>query len=246
MSDGKNKIPVLVRAVEVMEYIASHPGRVSQPELIAALKIPQATCYRIIATLVAANWLVKLPGNKYDIAPAIARLSRKTELQLEKYRPLQPALDYLARQVGYSVKLSVPDGSEHVSVLSAKAPWDIALTAAPGTRFELKNGGSAAIILLAEMSANQRSAILSQAEKAQKIKKLIADYKRDGYSLNLAAADPEQRPQIDALSVAVCSGKEISGVLTLLSMPGELEKTDVASLLDSMRKTARFCGELMP
>ena len=83
-------------------------------------------------------------------------------------------------------------------------------------------------------------------EKAQKIKKLIADYKRDGYSLNLAAADPEQRPQIDALSVAVCSGKEISGVLTLLSMPGELEKTDVASLLDSMRKTARFCGELMP
>ena len=136
MIEGKNKIPVLERAVEVMEYIASHPGRVSQPELIAALKIPQATCYRIIATLVGANWLVKLPGNKYDIAPAIARLSRKTELQLEKYRPLQPALDYLARQVGHSVKLSVPDGSEHVSVLSAKAPWDIALTAAPGTRFE--------------------------------------------------------------------------------------------------------------
>ena len=114
MSECKNKIPVLIRAVEVMEYIASHPGRVSQPELIAVLKIPQATCYRIIATLVAANWLVKLPGNKYDIAPAITRLSRKTELQLEKYRPLQPALDYLARQVGYSVKLSVPDGSEHV------------------------------------------------------------------------------------------------------------------------------------
>ena len=110
----------------------------------------------------------------------------------------------------------------------------------------MKNGGSVAIILLAEMSANQRSAILSQAEKAQKIKKLIADYKRDGYSLNLAAADTEQRPQIDALSVAVGSGKEISGVLTLLSMPGELEKTDISSLLDAMRKTARFCGELMP
>ena len=246
MTDGKNKIPVLVRSVEVMEYIASHPGRVSQPELIAALKIPQATCYRIVSTLVAANWLVKLPGNKYDIAPAIARLSRKTELQLEKYRPLQPALDYLARQVGYSVKLSVPDGSEHVSVLSAKAPWDIAVTAAPGTRFELKNGGSVAVILLADMPTSQRNAVFAQAEKPQKLKQLIADYKRDGYSLNLASSDPEQRPQIDALSVAICSEEQITGVLTLLSMPGELEKTDLSKLLDAMRKTARFCGELMP
>ena len=246
MTAGKNKIPVLVRAVEVMEYIASHPGRVSQPELIAALKIPQATCYRIVATLVDSNWLVKLPGNKYDIAPAIARLSRKTELQLEKYRPLQPALDYLARQVGYSVKLSVPDGIEHVNVLSAKAPWDIALTAAPGTRFELKNGGSVAVILLADMLSTHRNSILSQAENPQKLKQLIADYRKYGYSLNLASSDPEKRPQIDALSVAVVNSDQIAGVLTLLSMPGDLEKADISSLLDSMRKTARFCGELMP
>ena len=246
MTDGKNKIPVLERSVEVMEYIASHPGRVSQPELIAALKIPQATCYRIIATLVAANWLVKLPGNKYDIAPAIARLSRKTELQLEKYRPLQPALDYLARQVGYSVKLSVPDASEHVSVLSAKAPWDIALTAAPGTRFEIKDGGSVAIILLADLPAAKRSNILAQAGNPAKLKQQLAAYKRNGYSLNRASENPAQRPQIDALSVAIGQENKVRGVLTLLSMPGELEKSDLSELLEAMRKTARFCGELMP
>ena len=246
MTDGKNKIPVLERSVEVMEYIASHPGRVSQPELIAALKIPQATCYRIIATLVAANWLVKLPGNKYDIAPAIARLSRKTELQLEKYRPLQPALDYLARQVGYSVKLSVPDDSEHVSVLSAKAPWDIALTAAPGTRFEIKDGGSVAIILLDDLPPARRNNILDQVANPTKLKQQLADYKRNGYSLNRASENPAQRPQIDALSVAICQENKVRGVLTLLSMPGELEKTNLSELLEAMRKTARFCGELMP
>lgn len=246
MTGGKNKIPVLERSVEVMEYIASHPGRVSQPELIAALKIPQATCYRIIATLVAVNWLVKLPGNKYDIAPAIARLSRKTELQMEKYRPLQPALDYLARQVGYSVKLSVPDESEHVSVLSAKAPWDIALTAAPGTRFEIKDGGSVAIILLADLPAAKRSNILAQAGNPAKLKQQLAAYKRNGYSLNRASENPAQRPQIDALSVAIGQENKVRGVLTLLSMPGELEKSDLSELLEAMRKTARFCGELMP
>ena len=246
MTAIKNKIPVLERAVEVMEYIASHPNRVSQPELIAALKIPQATCYRIIATLVAANWLVKLPGNKYDIAPGMARLSRKTELQLEKYRPLQPALDYLARQVGYSVKLSVADGAEHVSVLSAKAPWDIALTAAPGTRFELKDGGSVAIILLANMPQNKRAAIMSQTQSPGRIQQLINEYQLKGYAVNLASAAPEQHPQIDALSIPVPCKNGINGVLTLLCMPGELGKAYLPTLLESMQKTARFCGELMP
>ena len=156
-------------------------------------------------------------------------------------------MDYLAKQVGFSVKLSVADHNEHVNVLSAKAPWDIALTAAPGTRFEIKNGGSVAIILLADMANSKRNALLAQAENPAKLKKLISDYKRDGFSLNAASDDPAQRPQIDALSVPVfAEDKSVCGVLTLLSMPGELAKNDLAELLDAMRKTARFCGELMP
>ena len=245
MAEVKNKIPVLERAVEVMEYIASHPGRVSQPELIAALKIPQATCYRIFATLVAANWLVKLPGNKYDIAPGITRLSRKTELQLEKYRPLQPALDYLAKQVGFSVKLSVADHNEHVNVLSAKAPWDIALTAAPGTRFELKDGGSVAIILLSGMPEARRSGIVTLADEPEKMNQSIEDFKSAGYSFNPASSLVGQHPQIDALSVPVKTNRTISGVLTLLSLAGELEKANLTVLLKEMHQTANFCSKLM-
>lgn len=247
MSESKNRIPVLERAVEVMEYIAGHPGRVSQPELIAALKIPQATCYRIIATLVAADWLVKLPGNRYDVAPGIGRLSRKTELQLEKYRPLQPALDYLARQVGYSVKLSVADGTEHVNVLSAKAPWDLALTAAAGTRFEIREGGSVAAILLSDMSPDRRQKILELCSDPAAMQLMIDKFTRLKYLFYPASDKPGRSLQVDALSVPVLTpGKRISGVVTLLSMPGELAQSDMCSLLKEMRKTARFCGDMMP
>ena len=246
MSEAKNRIPVLERAVEVMEYIAGHPGRVSQPELIAALKIPQATCYRIIATLVAANWLVRLPGNRYDVAPGIARLSRKTELQLEKYRSLQPALDYLARQVGYSVKLSVADGDEHVNVLSAKAPWDLALTAAPGTRFEIKSGGSVAVILLSDMAEDKSKKIIASADEPEQMKEMLNAFRRQGYSFYPASGSSEQQSKIDALSLPVFSPeKNITAVVTLLSMPGELAKADLGTLLEEMRKTARFCGDMM-
>lgn len=243
MSKEQNRIPVLQRAVEVMEYIASHPGRVSQPELIAALKIPQATCYRIIATLVAAKWLVKFQGNKYDIAPGIRHLSRKTDLLLEKYRPLQGALEHLARQAGFSVKLSVLSGEEHVNVLSAKAPWDIALTAESGTRFELKNGGSVAIIFLSGMPEKQRSFLVKQTADPEKTNRLIREFEKNGYALNLGSPDLP----IEAMSVAIRghNEEEIIGVLTLLCMPGELAKADLPLLLQKMHKTVGFCGDFM-
>ena len=50
MADS-NRIPVLEKTIEVVEYIATHPGAVSRTELQKALGIPQATCYRIVATL---------------------------------------------------------------------------------------------------------------------------------------------------------------------------------------------------
>ena len=62
MADS-NRIPVLEKAIEVMEYIATHPGAVSRTELQKALGIPQATCYRIVATLAEKGWLEASRGN---------------------------------------------------------------------------------------------------------------------------------------------------------------------------------------
>ena len=246
MNAEKNRIPVLERAIEVLEYIASHPGRVTQPELIAALKIPQATCYRIVATLVAANYLSKSANKSYDIAPALARLGRKVAGSLERYRPLQPALEHLARQAGYSVKFSVQDGSDHVNVLSAKAPWDVALTAAPGTRFPLAAPGSVAVILLAAQPEESLRKLLADVPERETILGRIAAFRRDGYSLYPASAEKVRKTNIDALSIPVTGrGGETAGVLTLLSMPGELEHADPAALLPEMRKTADFCAAML-
>lgn len=246
MDPDKNRIPVLERAIEIVEYIASHPGRVTQPELIAALKIPQATCYRIVATLVAANYLSKSANKSYDIAPALARLGRKIDVSLEKYRPLQPALEHLARTVGFSVKFSVRDGSEHVNVLSAKAPWDVALTAAPGTRFPLAAPGSVAVILLAAQPEEALRKLLADAPRREVILERIAAFRRDGCSFYPASAEEGRKSGIDALSIPVTGrGGETAGVLTLLSMPGELEQADRAKLLPEMRKTADFCVAML-
>ena len=242
MDSEKNRIPVLERAVAVLEYIAAHPGRVSQSELISALGIPQATCYRIVATLVAAQWLDKSADRTYDIAPGVAKVGRKAELRLEKFRVLQPILDRLARKVGYSVKFSIRDGAEQLNAASAKAPWDVALTAAPGTRYLLAGGGSVAVVILAELPDAERKKLLGNTPEARRIETAIAEFRRDGFSFNPASARFGAHPVVDALSAPVRKGRRLAGVLTLLGMPGELDRADRRSLENELAAAARFCG----
>jgi len=243
MDAAKNRIPILERSVAVLEYIAAHPGRVSQSELISALGIPQASCYRIVATLVAARWLDRSSDRTYDIAPGVAAVGRKAELRLEKFRRLQPILDRLARQAGYSVKFSIRDGAEQLNVAGAKAPWDLALTAAPGTRCPLTEGGSVATIILAALTDTERKAVLRGTPDARRIEAAIAEYRRDGCSFNPASAHFGGKPAVDALSVPVMKKRHLAGVLTLLSMPGELADAERQPLVRQLAAAAKFCGD---
>lgn len=247
MRDG-HEIPVLGKALEIVEYIGAHPGRVTQPELQEALGIPQATCYRIMATLIAHNWLVKTNGNHYDISTGMVPVVRKAMFQLEKYKVLQPILEHLSRKVGYSSKLSVRDGMEQVNVLCAKAPWDIALTTVIGSRDSLLTGGSVGIVLLSAMTEKELSACCKKmtAEEFRKINDRIQSFRKDGFCFNPATTDPKAKWHVDALSVPIKSeSNTVLGVLTVLSTPGDIAAADWKKLIAEMNKTVEFCMGVM-
>ncbi len=251
--ENLNTIPVLEKAIQVLEYIGAHPGRVSQSEIKNALQIPQATCYRIISTMVEYNWLVKVNGNHYDISTGILPIARKVSFQLERYKVLQPILEHLAKKVGFSVKLSVRDGDEQVNVLCAKAPWDIALTTSIGSRDHLVTGGSVGVILTSEMNDSELSKLVKGLKekidteaRLQKLKEKIEDFKETGYVFNSASSDPQYKWHVDALSVPVFNDQnQIAGAITLLSTPGGLKKEDWNPLAKEMSKTAEFCSDTM-
>ncbi|MFA6717226.1 MAG: helix-turn-helix domain-containing protein [Victivallaceae bacterium] len=247
----KNIIPILGRAIQVMEYISAHKDRVTQSELISALNLPQATCYRIIATFVKNNWLTKYGNNQFDISTGLFSVASKALFQLERYKTLQPILEHLAKKVGYSAKLSVRDGYEQVNVLSAKAPWDIAVTTTVGSRCLLTNGGSAGVVLLSAMNEKEL-ALLFKTNKdktemtLQFLHESIASFKKQGYYFNPASTDPLAQWHVDALSVAVPGpDKKPSAALTLLSLPGELANADWKKLATEMAKTGEFCSNLL-
>ncbi len=63
--DKKNTVPMLEKALDILEYIGTSETAVSLPELQANLGIAQASCYRIAATLVQRGWLKKCSRNRY-------------------------------------------------------------------------------------------------------------------------------------------------------------------------------------
>ena len=64
--------------------------------------------------------------------------------------------------------------------------------------------------------------------------------------MNPASAQYRDGAGIDALSLPVTAGDgRTLGVLTLLSMAGELEHADLRKLLPEMRDTANFCAEVI-
>ena len=145
-----NRIPVLEKAVDILEYIGSHPGPVTRTELQQALGIPQATCYRVIATLVEKQWLEAFRGNRYDLAWHLCRLTGKKRFDPEAYKKFQPLLNHLAGQLRFPVKLSIRDGEEFINVCSAQATWDVSLFSEPGTRCPVDCSSSVGTVFFAE------------------------------------------------------------------------------------------------
>jgi len=67
--EKKNTVPMLEKAMDLLEYIGASDSSVTLPELQKNLGIAQASCYRIASTLLQRGWLEKRSGYRYEIAP---------------------------------------------------------------------------------------------------------------------------------------------------------------------------------
>lgn len=135
--EAKNTVPILEKALDVLEYIGASRGAVSLPELQRNLGIAQASCYRIATTLLRRGWLEKCSGNLYNIAPGVNSVAEKVRFHLERYRHLQPFMNRIANRIGFSVKFSVRDGDEFVNVSTAQCRSEQLRFSEPGFRSQL-------------------------------------------------------------------------------------------------------------
>jgi len=222
--EQKNTIPILIKALDVLEYIGSHHGTVSLPELQRNLNISQASCYRIITTLMARNWLKKVGKNHYDIANGVNIIAQKTQFQLERYKTIQPTLNYIANTIGYSAKVSVLDGNQFVNVCSARVlSGEMLIFSEPGFRADLSSPASVGTIFLSETSPQKQEELIAP-EQLEAFQKQLDFYKKNGFSFQYGSSDNDARYHFDTLSFPVKLKNKLLGVLSFINFPNSLAK----------------------
>ena len=230
--ENKNTVPILEKTLDMLEYIGASSGAVTLPELQQNLGIAQASCYRIASTLVRRGWLEKCSGNRYEIAAGIIPVADKIRFRLDKYKYLQPILNRLVAQIGFSAKFSVRDGDEFVNVCSAQNHSELLNFSNPGFRSSLRDIASVSTIFLAESPDSEQKRLVDSKHWALFLK-LRKEYRKNGFCFISGQAGKNVKYPFDTISFPVKKEGSLIGVLSFLSLPGILEDrcSSVASQL---------------
>lgn len=224
------KIPVLERAVSLLNAVSDNPDSLSAKSLSMELGIPPATCYRMLRTFLNHGWLRENDGGNYRIGFGLARLTRSYSPLEQHLRDLQPLLKHLTRETGLSAKVSVREGDHAVSVARSEAQLPSIIASPIGARIRLTEAGSTGIILMGALEPEELRSLfrgIPQTRKQAMLREIDAA-KEEG----MARSYGTNNPSIHAVSIPVNAG--CPAALTLIGWPenfsGKLKKEAEARL----------------
>lgn len=230
-------VPALERAITVMQALADG-GESSSLGLARRLGISQSSCYRTLQTLQQADW-IRPADEGYvfsdGLRPLLLSLLDRERLLTRLRRPMTE----LAQRVGLSVKLSVREGAEQVTLARAESPRPLMATSPVGARFPVVLGASGAALLsalddaaLARQLAYAHEHDLWAHESEGNLRERLLTCRRDGLCENLG-----HHPQgIDTVSAPLAL-EQGPFALTLVGLQGDLHDSHLAECRVALRST---------
>ena len=143
----KYTIPVLSRAIRLLDAIAAGKVDTTAKGLSLSLKIPQTTCYRILQTFVDVDWLRPMPGGTYAISYGMYRLlepSSKHELLIKM---VEEPLRKLGADLNESVMFSVYDQGKFYPLLRIEGNQELKVSPAMKAYTNLYQTASGRVML---------------------------------------------------------------------------------------------------
>lgn len=236
----KHTVPVLRNAVRVLEMVAREGAKMTSPQIAKALGISRSSCYRILQTFCACDWIQPIEGGGYAISFGLLPTVRPLLTWERLARDAQSIIERLAQETQLGVKISIRQGGFQVTIARAESPRPIAPVGRVGTRFPIFWGSSGAALLSA----------LPAAELRRLIDRARPDVWTDGHSIEVVtarAADCAKsglcvRKDQDLCTVSAPlknrSGRALAA-LTLIGLPGDFTDENVKRYKTAVQKSAR-------
>lgn len=244
---AENTIPAVEKTVAILVRLGESEGGLSQAELAAELDIAPSSCYRILQTLLAADWVRKAGGTRYDLSYGMLGAVRKLADRGACYEAMTPVLEELAAATGLCCKLSVRQGEAQIPILRAESPRPMAVSGKVGVRFPVAEGSVGAALLAGAPAAELErlgrlcAAATGQEDAAELVREGVEAIRRDGYCFNRG----RNRWRIDAMSTPVHDAEgRVVAALTLLGYDEDFRDEALPGVARALLGGAKQCEEI--
>ena len=236
---AKNTIPAVEKALQLIEVLGKSTEPLSRNELSCRLQISGTSCYRLLQTLLAANYIRKVPGNRFAPGQGLLSAVRRLSGESSRYYRLQPLLDALARECGFGCKLSLRSGDEQFTVMRGEPLSGLHVSGKIGGRFPLIEGSVGAVLLSECSSAELLAQISACRENIPEKSDPQLLFDRVAYCRDHGFVECESRRwHVHALSVPVYECGQVGAALTMLGVSGEFSGEISGRMVKILQKYA--------
>ena len=238
----KHTIPAVCKAMELLGLLAEPQGETTTKALALRLGVPRTTCYRLLRSLVARDWVRPLPGGGHALSVGLLPLLQPLRQVEDLAGAVQPVLDELALRSGLTAKVSVRQGDEAVTVARCESPQATSVAVRIGASFHLALGSSGAV-LLSGLSQPEVDDILERApeecwtyQTPREVHRRLEELRGQGW----CADQGTFRPSCHAVSMPLRDRRgDVAAAMTIIGFPHELTAKRLASLAKLLAEAAR-------
>jgi DNA-binding IclR family transcriptional regulator len=239
---ARHTVPALRNAIRVLEAVAAEGAPRSSPQIARLLKLSPSSCYRILQTLQAADWVRSTDGGGYQVSFGLLPLTRPLLAWERATRVIQGELDRLAGETSLSVKVSARQGLQQVTIARAESPRHMAPLGRTGSRFPVVWGSSGAALLvdaeLAELEALTTTVPVADWEglAPDELRTRVDACRASGVCFRVAGRDSS----ICTVSAPLRNAtNDIVAALTLVGLPEDFDSRRHAELKRALLRAAK-------
>lgn len=165
----KHRIPVIDRMMDVLGQLERRHAGATIRELVATLKLPRTTIYRILNTLQLHDMVHRDEAGAYALGSRLLTLASHVASgagQVDLAAVAQPLMDELSAAIGEACKLTVIDKEGTLVLATTAVRREYALSVSPGQRLAAHAGAAGKLLL----------AYLPEAERKERLARPLASF----------------------------------------------------------------------
>ena len=249
---NNNTVPAVEKTIALLEFLAEIPKEkgITQNEIKKELDLSMSSAYRILQTLLEANWLKKREDGVYFPGNGLFTVLAKFRKHFPIREELQELLDEVAFSHHIACKISIREGAEQITILRSEPDGPVALTGKSFSRFPVIEGASGASLLVGSSLSELQSLAancpwdIPEKREPERVLLSLAHFARNGYIRNIS-----MRWHITSYSLplyASANDPQPEGAHSFI-LPGaqELPEEEEKRLVELLKDTREKCENII-